>query len=775
MVVLALGAVGALAVFVSRAEPTGLEVADAVWVGGFTAVIAFFAGYGRRWTWFVPAGVGALLAADTVALACAAVAVVLGMASVARDVRSRPFAAVIAGVGMAALLQTSSVGFHGANSIVVAVAALPVVVSGYTLASRPARRLIRKVALWTGAVGFLVVAGAGVGVLMVAEDLVKGAQLIDEGIDAARDTDTATTQEKMGEASRHMHSAETTLTGWFVQPAHALPFVGPNLSAVSEMARDTADATTASGAAAEMANLDNLRFEDGRLDPRHIDAIVGSLDNVSDKAVSTQETVDRVESPWLVEPIQRRMDDLSGDVEQNLPDLGRALDALEVAQPLIGGDGDRRYLVLFTTPSEGRGRTGFPGNYAELTFVDGKLEMPEFGRIGELEEGGDPGAREILLQDEFMARYGRFNPETTWRNITMSPDFPTVANVAMQLYPQSGFDRELDGVLSVDPTGLAALMHFTGPVQLEGGEELTAENVADFLHLDQYLTYDVTDERVDFLGDVAEEVFNRLTRLDMGETTPSDWIDVLGEAVEGNHIQFTTRHGDEAEYFNQLGIDGALAPASGDALAVTTTNIGPNKIDAFLNRHLAYDVIWDPATGQVAGTVTATLRNQAPAESDLPEYVVGNQEPDLPWGFNRSYVSIYSPWALSGARINGQEAAMHPEQELERYVYATYVDIPPGEAVTIELDLSGEWATPFYPLRLSPAPLVSEEELSVSLTVAGDSPMTVGATDDEWVLDGRTIQFDGTLDRPREMAVALEGTEDLLNSADVEDLVILGD
>lgn len=773
LVVLALLVVAAVAVRVSDARPSGLDVVDELWVGGFAAVVAFFAGYGRRWTWFVPAGVGAVLAADKLALACAAVAIVFGMASVVIDRRSRPFAVLVAGAGMAALLQTNSVGFHGVNSIVVAVVVLPMVVSGYKLVNRASKRIIRLVAAWAGAVAFLMVGAAGVGVALVAGDLVDGAKMIDKGIASARDADTEATQEHMGEATRHLQSADATLTSWFVQPAHALPFVGPNIRAVSEMARDTAEATTATEATAALADLDNLKFEDGRLDPNRISILIPSLTDVAESAGTTQETVDRVESPWLVEPVARRMNDLSEEVDGSLPEVERAVDALEVAVPLIGGEEDRRYLVLFTTPSESRGRTGFPGNYAELTFKDGKLEMPEFGRISELEQGGDPTSRAITDQDEYLDRYGRFNPETTWRNITMSPDFPTVAQVARQLYGQSGFEEGLDGVLSVDPTGLAALMQFTGPVTLDDGSELTADNVASFLHLEQYLNYDVNDERVDFLGDVAEQVFRQLTELDMGDTTPSEAIEILGEATAGNHIQLTTRFPDEAEYLNTVGVDGALAPAAGDALAVTTTNIGPNKIDAFLNRHLAYDVTWDPGTGSVTGTVKATLTNRAPVSSDLPDYVVGNGEDDLPRGYNRSYVSIYSPWALSSGRIDGEEAGLHPERELDRYVYATYVDIPPGESVTIELDLSGEWAAPYYPLALSPAPLVSEEELSVSVTVAGDDDLTVGANDEGWTVEDRTIRYDGVLDRPLALAAALGDAEDVLTASD--DLVIIDD
>ena len=51
----------------------------------------------------------------------------------------------------------------------------------------------------------------------------------------------------------------------------------------------------------------------------------------------------------------------------------------------------------------------------------------------------------------------------------MSPDLPDVAQVIRELYsgayPDMGGDH-IDGVLVVDPSGLAALLNFTGPIQV---------------------------------------------------------------------------------------------------------------------------------------------------------------------------------------------------------------------------------------------------------------------------------------------------------------------
>lgn len=743
----------ALAVGVSGAAPTGIELVDSVYVGGFAATVAYLAGTARRWTWFVPPGVAAPLAADGLAAGCAAASIVIGLWSVVRGTRSRSRAAVVAGLGVAALLRTEPVGFHGLTALAAALATAPVMISGYRNTSRRARRRIGQVALAVGGATVLMLAGGAVGVVAVADDLTRGADLIDSGVVAARDADDTEAAIRLGEASGHFKSASDTLTSWFVRPAHVLPVVGPNIRAVSELAEDSGDVTELSSAAATAADLDTLRFEEGRLDPERIERMVPLLAGVASSARSTDETVDRVRSPWLVEPVAEQIDDLEAELADNLPDLENAVEATRVAPALLGSEEPRRYLVLFTTPAEARGRTGFPGNFAELLLEDGKLTMPRFGRISELEQGGVPGDQRVISgPEDFLARYSRFRPEETWRNVVMSPDFPTIAQVAMELYPQSG-GMPVDGVMSVTPAGLSGIMHFTGPVDVEGYGELTADNAEEFLHLEQYTTYQETSERADQLEHVARTTFERLTEASL--PSPSEVIDVLDPLVDGDHIQFWTPYEDEESYFESIELTGRLEPVDDDFLAMTTANGGGSKIDAFLERTLRYEVGWDPDTGAVLAQVTATLRNNAPS-SGLPDYVIGNNV-GLPFGTNRSFVSIYSPWLLSGARINGQEVSMQSERELDRYVYSTFVDVPPGGEVSIELTLSGTSTDPSYSLALAPQPAVTPDQAEVTMTVVGDEPGEAVVTDggEDVTADGTTVRWEGPLDRWQRMTVAV--------------------
>ena len=104
---------------------------------------------------------------------------------------------------------------------------------------------------------------------------------------------------------------------------------------------------------------------------------------------------------------------------------------------------------------------------------------------------------------DYQARYDKYDVANTWENVTMSPDFPTVAQAIVQLYPQSG-GTKIDGVIEVGPEAMAGLLTLTGPVHVPGlSFALDSQNVAKFLLHDEYTLVTDQNERADLLGNIA--------------------------------------------------------------------------------------------------------------------------------------------------------------------------------------------------------------------------------------------------------------------------------
>ena len=116
-------------------------------------------------------------------------------------------------------------------------------------------------------------------------------------------------------------------------------------------------------------------------------------------------------------------------------------------------------MVLFASPAESRELGGFVGNIGILNAHDGELDLDEVVRVRELNAKTaalpDDHLREILGPD-YPERYLRYTPWEFWQNVTGTPDFPTVGRMVQDLAPDA-IGRPIDGVMYVDPEGLAAL------------------------------------------------------------------------------------------------------------------------------------------------------------------------------------------------------------------------------------------------------------------------------------------------------------------------------
>jgi len=459
-------------------------------------------------------------------------------------------------------------------------------------------------------------------------------------------------------------------------------------------------------------DLDALRIVDGAIDIEAVKALQPPLIEIQQAVDELDQAVASSNNGWLAGPVERRVVDLADELGDQLTLGEKSLAALQVAPAMLGENGERVYFVMFTTPAEARGQGGFMGNYAELTVTNGKIEMTEFGRTGELSSRGVSSL--LTRPTEWLLRYGPFGfqkgPDqivgpVAWSNITMSPHFPSTAQVVADLYPQSG-GREIDGVINLDVLALQELVGVVGPLDISGIEgSLTGTNVARFLLVDQYEIDQST--RVDLLEDVAREVVTRVLAGSVDD--PLQLGKALATPAQQGRLFAWSSVAAEQDLMRRTGIDGALfasdAPATRMSLRVV--NAGANKIDTYLERRVC--VARDTDSNQISASVQ--LINHAPA-SGLPQVVIGNGV-ELPTGFNRTYLTWHSTLLVDYATIDGQPLALQPQIEQGAHAYSTYVDIPPNDQVEIEFVLEGEFpsqgASGATNIAVSPQPLVIPE------------------------------------------------------------------
>lgn len=702
------------------ARPTGVGWLDTVLLGLGGAAAAACGARARTVPLYVAASAAALCQPGTVPLALGALA--LGIAVARRFRRGRSVAGAVAG-GLAWAAAVGAPGSPGARPLVVPMVAIGwMVLSARQHGGRRFRRRVDRVVVTL--VGVAVV-GAGLGSLAAVtarSHLDRGADLLESGLTAARAGETEVAIADLRSAQRALDRGQDSLGALWSRPAWLVPGVSQNARALHHTVTDVTELASVGIRAAENADLESLRARAGQVDLAAVASMEAPLAEVLTQLEAAEASVDDRTDAWLLPAVRSRLEDLHDELADAIPSARLALDGVRVAPDLLGGTGSRTYLVLFATPVEARATTGFAGNYAEITFTGGRFDMPRFGRIVELDPLASDPVRTVSGPADYLARYRRFGGDTDWRNITMSPDFPTIAAVAGELYPQSG-GRAIDGVMSVDPVGLAALLRFTGPLAVPGvAEPLTADNAAGFLLRDQYIELPLSPDRIDALESLAEIAFERLRTADL--PGPRELGRILGPVVEEGHLKVVAFGEAHSSFLDRLGISGRYPAVVGDFVGVTTSNAAGSKIDLFLRRALDYDVRWDPSTGGLTATATITLTNEAPA-SGLPAALIGNVlgnrplEKALPDGWNNTFVTLYTPWDHASATLDGEPLPLERIDELGRHALATFVPIGPGATRTIVIELEGVLEGPDYLLDLAAQPQVEPETASVRVRIAG--------------------------------------------------------
>lgn len=708
--------VAGVSVGFAGAAPTGSPAVDVLLSMATGFVVTTACARARRWTWPILAGVAVVLAGGLWPTVLALVALGSALHAAAFTTRrDRLTGALIGALSVQALFRGTAIEAHGVSALIGTVACILVLFSAYRTFGRRSRTRVRQAVYFVAAVAILGVVGLGVSVLAAKNDIDNGVSRSRAGLEAARAGNQEVAQEQWAKAGNAFSAADAALDNPWLKIAYVVPIVSQHARAISTTAHHGAEVATAAARAADVAPYRDLRSSDGRLNLPLIREMYEPIAETAAAMEAADTGTRKISSPWLLPQLSNQLATFDTELRDAMPEAIRARDALAVAPELLGGNGTRRYLVLFGTPSESRGLGGFIGSWAELDVTDGSFELARHGKVEDLNDATPYEGRKIVGQEEYLSRYGYLQPARYIQNVSASPDFPTVADVAQQLYPQAG-GTKVDGTFYVDPFALQAFLELTGPIQVEGiPQPLTGENAAQFLIHDQYLQFPDNEHRDDLLSDVSEATFDALTSRDL--PTIAAISDTLSPMVHQKRLLFTVDDPAADRFLAGIGMRGALpAPDGSDFLSIRSANGSGNKIDYYLRRAVEYSSRVDPTTGRTLSTATVTLTNTAPT-SGAPAYVLGNQDlvndlPDpRPMGSNTVVLSVYSPLRPTALTIDGTSAGIQVESELGYTVSTVSITIPSGASKTLVFSLEGTLsATRNHRLTLDSQPLVAPDE-----------------------------------------------------------------
>lgn len=662
-------------------------------------------------------------------------AVALGSAFAAAAVGMRlpPIKAVVGGLVGFGLVALVAQGPAGALSCLAGLCVLLVVVAGR--ASHAARR---EILVATAALALLIgLAGASYARIALAtrhtlDQAVTDARL---ALDAATGPSPAQSLAGFQRAGAEFAAASDRLDSTWARPVTLIPGASQNARALSTAAKVGRALAAAGSDAVAARTAAHLRVSGSAVNVAALESLAAPAARAQASLRSAQTRLAAVRSPLLVPIVQQNLRTLSDRIERADHQATTLEQALVVLPDLMGSRRPRRYFLAIQNPAEARATGGIIGNFAVVTVSDGRIELTTQGRDDQLNSAGTPQARTLTGPADYLARYAQFEPAQTWQNVTLSPDFPSVGQVIEQLYPQSG-GVPVDGVISVDPAALAGVLTLIGPVTVPlWPVPLSGINVTPILLHDQYLL--PQDQRLHFMSDVVQAVFDRLKLVDL--TDPKAISSVFSALFADKHVLLYSASAAEEREFALIGAAGAMPPVSGDFLAAVTQNASGNKIDWYLHRTVRDEVSFDPPSGTVRARVTLTLQNTAPT-SGVPDYVIGGvgTQPTRP-GESRVWVSLYTPLQPDGATFDGEPLAIDTQSEVQRNVASAFVVLPGSSTSTIVFTLSGRLpSSRRYSLTMRSQPTVFPDQATVRVALPpgwvprGDEAAHVGGNTATW-------------------------------------------
>ena len=401
------------------------------------------------------------------------------------------------------------------------------------------------------------------------------------------------------------------------------------------------------------------------------------VDRVAELLADARTALDAI-PPEAVSQIQEARDLVAGPIATYAPllDTYRELDG--VLPGLLGWGEEKRYLVLAQNPAELRPSGGYTGTVGTITLRDGAIVEQDF--VDTYGLSVQEGLPFVDPPDELTAYL--LGEGQSWRlaDANWSPDFPTVARKAAELYGIETGQEDIDGVIAITTYALDRLLEVTGPVEVPAyGVTVQPGDVTMTLLGATRGTAESIEGRKDVLDALAIETLDRLLSL-----PPERWTETLAalEDIGRERSALVWLADQDAQRLvEDSGWAGRVRQDPGDYLYVVESNVAPtSKYNLVVDRADSLAVTLDE-TGTATNQLRLDWQNRAgepgePYES-LREFSISEE------GWYGAYLRALTPegselLSVKGAASDRIRGAERVGTEAGRTVFGNDLLMPPG-------------------------------------------------------------------------------------------------
>lgn len=383
------------------------------------------------------------------------------------------------------------------------------------------------------------------------------------------------------------------------------------------------------------------------------------------------------------------------EVEKNLTELNGILGHLK---EFLGGNKDKRYLLVFQNNTEMRASGGFIGSFALIDFHDGKIKNIEAPGGGTYDT--EAGLYERVAAPEPLQL---LNPLWHFWDANWWPDWPTSARKLMWFYERSD-GPTVDGVISLTPSVIEDVLAVIGPVDMRPDYDVVIDS-QNFWEITQKISEqkpDVTKTPKKFIGELMNKIINELPQ----KLNKDILLNLIASGQKSlTEKQILLNFNDEAlqKKIDEYDWGGRIKETSGDYFSVINTNIGGGKSDKKIRQAITHQ-----ATIGSDGNITDDVIIKREHTAGKGEEFTGVRNIDymriyVPLGaellevsgFNKPDISLFEQpdpsWKIDPDLIKENQAIIHQASNTKIYnennktVFANWSQIDPGETIEIHL------------------------------------------------------------------------------------------
>ncbi len=461
-----------------------------------------------------------------------------------------------------------------------------------------------------------------------------------------------------------------------------LPGVGPDIAAVQTVsAVADAVATTSLPSAIALSGAiqsGSFRAVDGQFDLAAIRRLEPTLGQATTAIDAQSAELQRIDPQRLLPPLAKVVSDLQEKVASAATAADAASRAVRLLPGMLGEGGPRSYLLVVQNNAEVRSTGGLPGSFSVLRADAGKLTM---GFQGASEDVGVSAKAVLPLSKGELAVYGATMGKDV-RDTNLTPDFPRAAELISEIF-RANRGTKLDGVISVDPAALAAVLRGVGSVQAFD-KPLTADNVVASLLNGVYSRFDNLGKQNDYFAAVARATFDQMMS---GGGDQQVMLRGLAKAGGEHRLLLWSRDSAEQRVIEGSAIAGALPGDTGRTpqVGMYLNDATGAKLQYYLDYRASLAASQCTRDGRQSMDASMLLESKVPADvSDLSPSILGFKPFDAP-GTMRMNLRIYAPagGVITQVTVDSRMVAVTTDRHHDRQVATIPLLLSPGQKVLV--------------------------------------------------------------------------------------------